>query len=70
MSADTMPCGCEGHFDNEHLCRYPALEEKVKTATAQLRLAYENHRKTGQPIDPGIVMTAIAILEKAKGGGR
>lgn len=21
-----MPCGCEGHADNAHLCQYPALE--------------------------------------------
>lgn len=70
MSADTMPCGCEGHFDNEHLCRYPALEEKVKTATGQLRHAYGNHHKTGQAIDPGLVAQAIRILETALGGGR
>lgn len=29
MSSDTMPCGCEGHADNEHLCRYPGLESAL-----------------------------------------
>lgn len=28
MSKDTMPCGCEGHYDYEYLCQYPALEKK------------------------------------------
>lgn len=65
MSADTMPCGCEGHFDNEHLCQYPRLEKAAKEAAAQLRHAYGNHRETFQPIDPGLVASAIRILEKA-----
>lgn len=29
MSNDTMPCGCEGHADNAHLCRYPALVQEA-----------------------------------------
>lgn len=65
MSADLMPCGCEGHFDNEHLCRYPALEEAAKFACGQLRHAYGNHKQTGQPIDPGLLESAIRLLEKA-----
>lgn len=65
MSADIMPCGCEGHFDNEHLCQYPELEKAAKSAAAELRHAFGNHHKTFEPIDPGIVRRAIEILEKA-----
>lgn len=25
-----MPCGCEGHADNEHLCRYPTVIEDLR----------------------------------------
>lgn len=65
MSADIMPCGCEGHFDKEELCRYPALETAAKRAAGQLRHAYGNHHKTGHPIDPGLLESAIRMLEEA-----
>lgn len=30
MSNDTMPCGCEGHADNEDLCQCPALKKETQ----------------------------------------
>jgi hypothetical protein len=37
VSADTMPCGCEGHADNEGLCRFPALEQEVTRLKSKLK---------------------------------
>lgn len=39
MSYDTMPCGCEGHADNERLCRYPALEKQLAAVKARAEQA-------------------------------
>lgn len=36
----------------------------VLFALAQLRHAYGNHHKTGQPIDPGLLESAIRRLEE------
>ena len=36
MSADIMPCGCEGHADNEHLCQFPALKQKADALEREL----------------------------------
>lgn len=36
MSNDIMPCGCAGHADNSHLCRYPALEEENEKLRAEV----------------------------------
>lgn len=68
MSNDIMPCGCEGHADNEGLCRYPMLETAATRAAAELRHAYGNASLTGQRIDPNLVSRAIALLETALKG--
>lgn len=44
MSADIMPCGCEGHFDNLPLCKYPStnaayLSECEKNGRLEVKLA-------------------------------
>jgi len=36
MSADIMPCGCEGHLDNVDLCQYPALEVEAEALRARV----------------------------------
>jgi len=35
MSGDIMPCGCLGHFDNEHLCQYPDLKAEYHATVKQ-----------------------------------
>lgn len=65
MSSDTMPCGCEGHADNEYLCKYPALETALNEALTLLR---SSHRKSGTAFGEyahwHVVSEAIQKLEK------
>jgi len=51
MSNDTMPCGCEGHADNEGLCRYPALEQEANNYHRALDAALEEVNRLRQRAD-------------------
>lgn len=53
-------------MENATLCaNAPAVRDAALRAAAQLRHAFGNHHQTGQPIDPGLLESAIRLLEEA-----
>lgn len=41
-----MPCGCEGHFDNLELCRFPTLKARVAAVDDHINARTSNSPDT------------------------
>lgn len=55
MSADIMPCGCEGHADNEELCQFLALQARFETLQATCAAQREALENVVQAFDTGAI---------------
>jgi hypothetical protein len=60
-----MPCGCEGHADNESRCGFPALQADLAEARAALRARdVENEAKAA--VIAALLKKAVFYLDRAK----